>query len=137
MKIVKGFALLAAMYTAGCAPTEGDRWYARYPDNTPARLVAREKFASGETRHYFDLDGDPRTAEAVFQITGKCNACAAKMDSIPMGNYVTVGILYALSKEMGSCPSFWKYGINDGMHAGLNSTQQPFSKYVGHLNGSR
>jgi len=135
--IAKSFALLATIYTAGCTESDGDRWYARYPDNTPARLVAREKFASGETLHYFDLDGNPNTAEVAFQTTGKCNTCATKMNSIPMGNYVTVGTLYALSKEMADCPSFSKYGVNDGMHIGLNTTQQPFSKNVGHLQGGR
>ena len=137
MKIVKSLALFAAMYTAGCIPTEGDRWYARYSDNTPARLVARERTASGATLHYFDLDGNPSTAEVAFQTTGRCNDCAAKMASIPMGNYVTVGTLYALSQEMANCPSFSKYGVNDGMHIGLNTTQQPFSKNVGHLQGGR
>ena len=137
-QLISKFALISAMLT-GCSnqcKTES-RWYARYPDNTPARLVAKEKRGKTAIWYYFDLDGNPNTAEVGFPITGRCKSCTAKMESLPMDGYVTVGQLYALSKMMGSCSSFWRYGISDGMHIGLNSTQKSFSKNVSLLRGGR
>ena len=57
-------ALLGAL----CAHTGED--LCRYPENTKAKLVAKEIDPFGGFNYYYDLDGKPNTAEVIFHFPG-------------------------------------------------------------------